>query len=252
MIKMVVVDLDETLLRTDKSISKYTIDIIKRVRNRGVKIIFATARGDSTKLLVPYELFDGYILMNGAKAYVDDDRIIYEKMISADIFRPFLYELSNKNFKVAAEISGIHYANFNVKEKWSYIHNFIITDYLNVIGNADKLYALLEEPDQVEIINGIIPGELYLNLSRDNLAMMMNKEATKWNGILSVANEFKISKSEIVAFGDDTNDKDMLLNVGYGVAMGNAIDEIKLIADYTCDSNDDNGVAKWLEKNILK
>ena len=53
MIKMIVTDLDDTLFRTDKSISQYTIDIIKRVRKKGIKVIFATARGSSTKDLVP-------------------------------------------------------------------------------------------------------------------------------------------------------------------------------------------------------
>mgnify|MGYP001212216607 FL=1 len=146
MTKMVVTDLDDTLLRTDKSISKYTIDIINRVRNQGIKIIFATARGVSTESLIPYELFDGYVLMNGAKAYVNN-RLIYDRTISADIFIPFLRELSNKSLRVAAEIGGIHYANFNVKKEWSYIDNFIVTDYLNISGSADKLYVLIENPN---------------------------------------------------------------------------------------------------------
>lgn len=146
MIKMVVTDLDETLLRTDKSISKYTIDIIKKIRSKGIKVIFATARGDSTKSLIPYELFDGYVLMNGANAYIDN-KLIYDSRISSDIFIPFLKYLSNKNLKVAAQIEGTHYASFNVKEKWSYINNFVITDYLNVQGDADKLYAIIEEKD---------------------------------------------------------------------------------------------------------
>ena len=107
MIKMVVTDLDETLLRTDKSISKYTVDVINKVRQRGIKFIFATARGGSAKTLVDYELFDGYVLLNGAKAFVDN-RLIYERTISADIFIPFLRELSHRNFMVAAEVEGIH------------------------------------------------------------------------------------------------------------------------------------------------
>lgn len=251
MIKMVVTDLDDTLFKTGKSISTYTIDIIKRIRNQGIKFIFATARGDSTKSLIPYELFDGHVLMNGAKAYVGN-RLIYDKRISADIFIPFLQELSNKKLQVAAEIDGVHYANFNVKEKWSYIDNFIITDYLNVPGSADKLYAPIENINQMDIITSALPKELYLNLSRDNLAMIMHKEATKTNGVLEIANEFNLSKCEIIAFGDDTNDKEMLLNVGLSVAMGNAIDEIKMIADYICDTNDNDGVAKWLDENILK
>lgn len=249
MIKMVVTDLDETLLRTNKSISQYTIDVINRVRNQGIKIIFATARGNSAKSLVPYELFDGYVLLNGAKAYVNN-RLIYDRTILSDIFLPFLQELSNKNLKVAAEIEGVHYANFNVKEQWSYIDNFVITDYVNVQGSADKLYVIIEDLNQVDMITSLLPKELYLNVSRDNLAMIMHREATKCNGVLEVAKQFNISKREIVAFGDDINDKEMLLSFGLGVAMGNSIDEIKMIADYICDTNDNDGVAKWLEKKM--
>jgi hypothetical protein len=216
-----------------------------------MKFIFATARGGSAKALVSYELFDGNILLNGAKAYVNN-RLIYDRTISKNIFMPFLQELSDRNLRVAAEIEGIHYANFNVKEKWSFIDNFIVTNYLNVSGSADKLYVVIENPNQIDIITPILPKELYLNLSRDNLAMIMHREATKFNGVLEVAKEFNISKSEIIAFGDDINDKEMLLNVGLGVAMRNSIDEIKMIADYICDTNDNDGVAKWLDENITK
>lgn len=68
---------------------------------------------------------------------------------------------------------------------------------------------------------------------------------------MAIANEFNIDKSEIVAFGDDMNDKEMLVSMGSGVAMGNAIEEVKVIADYICDTNDNDGVAKWLDENII-
>src|SRR5690625_854759 len=102
MIKMIVTDLDETLLRTDKTISQYTMDTLKKARKHGIKVVFATARGGSTKSLVPYELFDGYVLMNGAKAYIENN-IIYNKVIPAEVYTPFPTNLSNKNIKVAAE-----------------------------------------------------------------------------------------------------------------------------------------------------
>ena len=68
------------------------------------------------------------------------------------------------------------------------------------------------------------------------LKWVMDKEATKTNGILEIANVFDISKDEIIAFGVDINDKEMLLNFGLGVAMGNSLDEVKMIADYICDN----------------
>lgn len=251
MIKMVVTDLDDTLLRTDKSVSRYTVEILNRVRQEGKKVIFATARGGSAKTLVSYDWFDGYVLLNGAKAYAGN-RLIYERTIPAELFVPFLRELSNRHLRVAAEIGGVHYANFNVKAQWSYINRFVVTDYSDVTGGADKLYAIIEEPSQLGLITQILPGELYLHLSRDNLAMIMHKEATKIKGVLAIAKEFGIAKSEILAFGDDINDQEMLENVGLGVAMGNAIAGLKMIADELCDTNDNDGVAKWLAENILQ
>ncbi len=115
-VKMVITDLDGTLFKTDKPISRYTIETMQKVRNMGIKVIYATARGDSTKLLVPHEIFDGYVLLNGAKAYTNN-KLVYNREIPADIYMPFLKKLSNKNLKVAAEINGIHYSNYNVKEK---------------------------------------------------------------------------------------------------------------------------------------
>lgn len=252
MIKMIVTDLDGTLLKKDKSMSQYTVDVIKQVRKLGIKVIFATARGESSaKLVVPFELFDGYVLLNGAKAYVNN-KLVYDRTISAEIFVPLLRELARKNFKVAAEIEDMHYASFNVNEKWGFINNFVITDYQNVLTSADKLYAVIEDSGQVEIITSILPKELYWYLSRDNLAMIMHKEATKFNGIMEIAKEFNIDKSKIIAFGDDHNDMELLLKVGVGVAMGNSIAEVKKLADYICDTNENDGVARWLDENIIK
>ena len=55
---------------------------------------------------------------------------------------------------------------------------------------------------------------------------------------------------EVVAFGDDLNDVDMLRGCGTGVAMANALDEVKLAADEVCGGNDEDGVAKWIEANM--
>ena len=62
MIKMIVTDLDETFLKTDKSVSKYTLEIFEATKNKGIQIVFATARGKSSEKLVPYQLFNGYMI----------------------------------------------------------------------------------------------------------------------------------------------------------------------------------------------
>ena len=81
--------------------------------------------------------------------------------------------------------------------------------------------------------------------------MVMNKNARKRNPIRDIAYYFGLSLDEVAAFGDDYNDIEMLRDCGIGIAVANAIDEVKAAADYVCDSNDNDGVAKWLEENVL-
>ena len=77
--------------------------------------------------------------------------------------------------------------------------------------------------------------------------MVMHKDATKAKAIEELARIWGISQSEIVAFGDDLNDIDMLSYAGISVAMGNALDEVKAVADFICETCDNDGVAKWIE-----
>ena len=78
-----------------------------------------------------------------------------------------------------------------------------------------------------------------------------SKKAAKQYAITEVCTQLGIKISEVVAFGDDYNDVGMLRECGVGVAVANAIDEAKTAADYICDTNDNDGVAKWLEENVL-
>ena len=247
---MIVTDLDGTLLREDKTISKRTIYALKKCCEKGIKIVYATGRGDSSKVLAPSELFDGFVRMNGATAYIGDS-IIYNKLIPIDDVRDLLLAADNAGVQIAAEFSGIHYANFNVNEKWPYIKCFNIANFKELDIEAEKLYAIAETPQVIELIKKCLPNGLYLYISRDNLAMIMHQEAMKSKAVAAVAGYWDINPSEIVAFGDDTNDLDLLQYCGISVAVANALNEVKAVTNYICDTNDNDGVAKWIEENIL-
>ena len=92
---------------------------------------------------------------------------------------------------------------------------------------------------------------LHLKVARDGLGQIMHKDATKANAVAALARYWIIAQSEIVAFGDDLNDIDLLIYAGVGVAVANALDEVRAIAKYICDANENDGVAKWLEENVL-
>ena len=104
---------------------------------------------------------------------------------------------------------------------------------------------------KLKFIEDNLPESLYLSVARDSLAMIMHKGATKAKAIAELSRYWSISESEIVVFGDDVNDIDMLSSAGIGVAMGNAIDKVKAIADYICNDCDMDGVARWIEEYVL-
>ena len=80
---------------------------------------------------------------------------------------------------------------------------------------------------------------------------MFHKDCNKGNAVRDLANMFNISREEIISIGDQQNDFEMIKFAGLGVAMGNAIDEIKNVADYITDTNDNNGVAKVINEFVL-
>lgn len=86
---------------------------------------------------------------------------------------------------------------------------------------------------------------------KDGSAVITSKMATKENALCKFKDYFNIEMTDIIAFGDDSNDIDMIKTAGIGVAMGNAIDEVKSVADFICDTNDADGIAKWISKFLL-
>ncbi|MCL2160231.1 MAG: Cof-type HAD-IIB family hydrolase, partial [Oscillospiraceae bacterium] len=88
-----------------------------------------------------------------------------------------------------------------------------------------------------------------LRYSGEDLYRFANRDALKWNAVKAAADYFHIGTDLIAAFGDDVNDLEMIKKCGIGVAVANAVDEAKAAADYICETNDNDGVAKWLEEN---
>jgi Cof subfamily protein (haloacid dehalogenase superfamily) len=249
-IKLIVTDLDDTLLRTDKTISQYTVSVLQRCRSCGIKIAYATGRGGTADEVAPAEYFDARIVMNGALAYVGDT-IVYRRLIPFQTARPLLVACNRRGMRIASEVSGMHYSNFIVTEEWSNITNYTITDFSEHELDAEKLYTRITNQDDLRFVEDNLPETLSLLVARDKLAMIMHAEATKAKAVAELARYWSIAQSESVVFGDDVNDIDMLLSAGIGVAVGNAIDEVKSVADHVCGDCDDDGVARWIDENVL-
>ena len=251
-IKMIAVDLDGTLFRDDKTVSDRTVATLKKCREKGIKVVYATARGQGADALVSRDVFDGFVRMNGAVAYAEDT-LIHRKLISTTTAKKFLLTADSARIQIAVEIDGWSYSNFDFPQEWGTIftNSYEIIDFSTLDAEIEKIWAMPRSESEIDILKSHLPQGLYLITTRDDyFTMVLHEEAKKSNAIEALAKHWNICTSQIVAFGDDVNDLDMLKHCGIGVAMGNAVDEVKNVADYICDTNENDGIAKWLEERI--
>lgn len=253
MIRMIVTDLDRTLLRSDKSISEYSAGVLRRCQEQGIKVVFATARPMRTvKHFFDNISFDAVILHNGAVIYIGDE-LFFNCGIEAATAKNILLSI-NKDRPEAAlsvEIDDVFYANFDVSTIWNNTHA-IQTDFTDLPDKpADKIIALVSSMEDIECFSNYLSDDLYIEMNEGKLGLIMHRSATKQNAVKALADHFGFSMNDIVAFGDDYNDLQMIRECGVGIAMENALDEIKAAADFVCDTNDNDGVAKWIKENVL-
>ncbi|CDM67539.1 Hypothetical protein CM240_0372 [Clostridium bornimense] len=253
-IKLIITDLDFTLLHTDKSISEYSKNIFRKCSEYGIKTAIATARykigaEKYINILKP----DFEITTDGAMVYHDGE-LIYGCGFSLDTTNHIIGEIRNISttlkITVATDI-GVFWNSHNISESPK-LYKAIYNDYSKPINNcAYKIVAELPDKKTALNIANKFPDCKLICYRGENLYGFINKNAGKVQAIKSLANYLNIDLSNIIAFGDDFNDVEMLKQCGYGIAVSNAIEEVLNIADYITDNNDEDGVAKFIEKNIF-
>ena len=253
-VKMIVIDLDRTLLRTDKTISDYSVDVLTGVREAGIKIAYATARSSRSASRLVKRFMPDILVIYGGALVLSGDETIYSFDIPADISSAII-----KDCLETPEISSVHAINESVAltnnaddlASQDSSHYEFVDSLLDFNYRYLKITVISASQTAVEKIAAKYPMCDMLRYTGEDMYRFANRDALKWNALKATAEHFGISTDTFIAFGDDVNDVEMIDNCGVGVAMANAIDEVKAVADYICDTNDNDGVAKWIEENIL-
>lgn len=247
--KAIITDLDRTLLHSDKTISKYTADVFNACRKKGIIIAVATAR--PARSVKPYQTqiaFDAITTLNGAKIITNNQ--IYENGISHSSGEKILSNLLEiPNVLISVETSDGIYSNI-AKPEWNstFFKGF---PKLPTQGVLYKILVSSENLNSVKQIESILTADTYCTVANNSLFQIMSTEATKWKGIKIMLNSFGISENEAIYFGDDYDDIEPLRNCGVGIAVANASEEIKSNVNGIALSNDEDGVAHYIEKNVL-
>jgi len=251
-IRMVVTDLDGTLLRSDKTVSQYTRLVLRRLREKGIKLVAATARPmRAGEDMLPGIVFSDGIYHNGA-VIGRGMRRMHGFGIDGptDITRNILRDLPGS--RISVECEEILYANYPAEETWPEIGYVYTEDFAVLSGKiADKIIVEADTQRKVDAIGALLPKDCYAQLCENRLALCMHRDASKIKAIELLARLYGMEMDEIVCFGDDHNDIEMLRACGRGIAVGNAIEEVKQAADEIALSNDEDGVARWIEENLL-
>ena len=256
MFKMIVTDLDNTLLRRDKSISDYTVQIFERCRAAGILIAFATSRSESasarfTKVITP----DIFISNGGALARCGDE-VLYEAAISDSDVGAIIAKLVD-----CAEVRQI-----TLQSEKGYFDSKPLTDEVGWVDYADSIETDFRKPidfgavykitvltESAAAVSAAIAGHREVDMigfNGEDWVQIKNSKGSKEAAIVEVAQKLNIMLNDIVVFGDDMNDLGMLKIAGTSVAMSNAIPEVKECVQFICGDCDEDGVAYWLENQL--
>lgn len=274
--KMICIDMDGTLLNSRKKISDLNKSVIKKAHDKGVEIVVTTGRlynnaAYFSKLL---GVNSPVIAANGAIVIEQKtNEIIYECAIPKKDCLNLLKVLieygcafhfhttdtiycNNWFSRAATEIFmtkhqcneelHVHYHTIKTHEQWRKV-------FEKEDGKIAKCIAFSFSKSKVKKIKrelNLLKNIVHFGSGNHSIEINL-KDVSKGNAVKALIDKYNIKREEVICIGDNENDISMIEFAGLGVAMGNGIDKVKDIADYVTDTNQNDGVAKAIEKFVL-
>jgi Cof subfamily protein (haloacid dehalogenase superfamily) len=266
--KLIVIDVDGTLLNSAEEISARTLYTLKSVQQMGIRIVLASGRPTQGVIPLARQLeldnYGGFVLSYNGCQIIDmtTGNIVFERRINPELL-PYLEKKARKN--------GL--ALFTYKE------NSVITDtpdneHIKDEARRNKMDIVVEEEfstaidfapckcmlvgDEEQVLIDLeqhwkkrLDGSLDVFRSEPYFLEVVPPLINKANTLSVLLRELKMTREETMVIGDGVCDVPMLQIAGMGVAMGNAEDSVRICADMVTGSNDEDGVAYAVEKVIL-
>lgn len=265
-IRLVAMDMDDTLLQDDWTISERTINAIRQAQKKGVYVTFATGR--ATTSVRPYAEQLGLnvpvITYNGAKIQeVLSGEILYRRVI------PIATAKDISAWLLAQDIHFHVYLKDHIfvekMNEWSRqyaratrvpVEEIDLIERLSAEQEGVEKILLMGEPEMTILWNEKIhqryEGKVRSTKSKPHFLELIHPSVSKGTALASLAERLGVKREEVMAIGDSLNDIEMIRYAGLGVAMGNARTEVKEIADKITATNQEDGVAQAIEEYVLR
>ena len=263
--KLLCSDLDGTLLSTKSDVSKYTISQIGRIKQY-TRIILVSARMPNGMYYIQRDLgildqpivcYNGALVLDGTKELLSVTiplnvvRKIHEvcEAYSTDLglYAFDEWHVPKSSERVEKEIkytktNPVFQPTQNTLEQWATkkrgTHKIML---MGTKSSSDALMPILQEK---------FGNEINLYRSNDTLIEIAPKSVSKLTAVQKLLQSGELLE-DVIAFGDNFNDIEMLDKVGCGVAVANGREEVKQVANFITDSNVENGVARYIEQHLL-
>lgn len=282
MIKLIATDMDGTLLNAAHEFSQENQEAIKFAQEHGITVVIATGRAfyEANTPVAETDLKVPYICLNGAEVRDETFNImstshlnhslvskitstLKEKDIYYQVYtnRGIYTENPQRDLEIYIDIAERAGQKADVEKIENSIQKRIDNGTLKIVDNYDKIedipgelimkiLAFDSDLGKIDLVGQELaqsPNLAVSSSSRGNLEIT-HSDAQKGIALSTIAKQLGIDLKDVMALGDNLNDVSMLERVGYSVAMDNAAPEVKTVAKYVTDSNENSGVGKAIMK----
>lgn len=266
MIKVVVTDIDDTLLNSNEKLSEKTKETVASCIKEDVKVILASGRPDFGMYQFVEKLnlnsYENYLLSyNGAKlANLNTGEIIYDKMLTPDRLHFLVDKAIEKNCAILTYQNNKVLTNkvnpYAIWEANALKTNLVVAEDIKkyIVEKAPKV-IILAEPEKAKIVKEELAneiGDIYeVAMSKPFFVEINDKGISKGKALDVLCKKIGLTNKDLLAIGDGLNDLSMIEFAGLGIAMGNGNEKLKEAADYITKSNDEEGFSYAIEKFVL-
>lgn len=262
MIKLIAIDLDGTLLNDQKDLSSKNFKALNYAHDKGVQIVICTGRPYQASLPIIEKLDfltteDCFITFNGAQIYsINQKELIYQGGLTYEDFCLWRQHLEVLNLPLNPVDQEWVYEPLTYQEGYESIYVGQVTQAPSKRVDFDKFdeteeflkFVISIDANHLQTQMKMLPTNLFdqysVVTSHPYQMEVVAKGVSKGNAVKFLADKIGLKSSEIMTIGDQNNDLSMIEMAGIGVAMENASDELKIIADYITSSNNQDGVAQ--------
>lgn len=258
-IKLIAIDLDDTLLNSKIAISERNAAAIHKAQAAGIIIMLATGRmfnsatkfADFLGLDVPLVTYNG-ALVKGSRSQM----VYYEHPLQLSTALELLTYCRERQYYIQAYQGD----KLLVKEANAFSKRYTEISGIPATPVGEELYQIKKAPYKLLMmtkqeeftetwkdVETKFKGKVDVTSSKDNFLELMEPGVNKWNAVRAIGMLYHINETEIMCIGDSNNDLPMIKNAGLGVAMGNAKDNVRRAAKMVTATNDEDGVALAIE-----